>query len=359
MMSHHKIVRIGSKKIGQGEPTYIVFEAGPTHDGLDTAKKLVDVAVMAGADAIKFQIVDVDKLLPDSDVMFSYKRLVDKETGETEDVTESLQKILKRRELSLGEWSQLIAYCSQKGITFFSTVTNEKEIEFLADHNVQMVKICSGDINYHHLLKKVSEYDWVIQLDTGSSTLGDIEAAVNIIENCCKKNIIINHCPSGYPARLDSINLRVIPTLLQMFPYPIAFSDHSYGHDMDIAAVSLGANVIEKTICLDRTVRSPEYIMSLEPNDSNKFIQTIRNLEIAFGNSRRVVSETERMNTVNVKRSLFSSITIAKGDILTQDMIEYCRPGDGIPVDMDHWLLGRKAKVEIPAKIKLSFSFFS
>ncbi|MCP3930807.1 MAG: N-acetylneuraminate synthase, partial [Bacteroidetes bacterium] len=348
-MNNKKIIRMGSKRIGQGEATYIVFEAGPTHDGLETAKKLVDVAVSAGADAIKFQIIDAEKIVPDPDVMFSYKRLVSTETGETEDVIESLQEILKRRELSLDEWSDLISYCNKNNITFFSTVSNEKEIEFLVAHKVQMVKICSGDVNYHHLLRKVAEYDWVIQLDTGASSLGDIETAVNVLENRGVDNIIINHCPSGYPARLESINLRVITTLQNMFSHPVAFSDHSYGQDMDIAAVTLGANIIEKTICLDRTVRSPEYIMSLEPDDSKQFINAIRELEIAFGNSRRIVSEGESMNTINARRSLFSSKVIKKGEILTQDMIEYCRPGNGIPADMDHLVLGREVKDDITA----------
>ncbi|MCP3932995.1 MAG: N-acetylneuraminate synthase, partial [Bacteroidetes bacterium] len=331
----------------------------PTHDGLETAKKLVDVAVSAGADAIKFQIIDAEKIVPNSDVMFSYKRLVSTETGETEDIIESLQKILKRRELTLNEWSDLISYCNKNNITFFSTVSNEKEIEFLAAHKVPMVKICSGDVNYHHLLKKVSEYDWTIQLDTGASSLGDIESAVNVLEKCGNNNIIINHCPSGYPARLESINLQVIRTLQHMFPYPVAFSDHSYGQDMDIAAVTLGANVIEKTICLDRTVRSPEYIMSFEPDDSNKFVKAIRELEIAFGSSRRIISEEESTNSVNARRSLFSSRIIKKGEILTQEMIEYCRPGDGIPADMDYLVIGCEAKIKIPVKSKLSFSFFN
>jgi N,N'-diacetyllegionaminate synthase len=341
MKMNHKKIQIGEKTVGPGHPVYIVFEAGPTHDGIRTAKKLVDVAAEAGADAIKFQILDAKKIVSSRDVVFSYTRLVDKETGQTEQVNEPLLDILQRREMAFKEWEELIRYCQKKGIEFFSTASNIKELEFMNTQKVQMVKICSGDLNYHYFLRQAASYDWIVQIDTGSSSIGEVEAAVDVLESCACDRIIINHCPSGYPAWLGGINLRVITTLLQMFPCPVAFSDHSTGHDMDIAAVVLGANMIEKTITTDRTIRSPEHIMSLEPDEAADFVQTIRDLEVALGNKRRVVSQEEKDKRLVSRRSLFSARDLKKGEKLSQDMLAYSRPGNGIPADMDVYVLGR------------------
>ena len=347
-----------NRYIGPNQPVYIVFEAGPTHDGLETAKKLVDVAASAGADAIKFQILDARKIVSSRDVMFTYNVLVNKETGETEEVTESLLDILLRRELTRDEWTELINYCRSKGIAFFSTATTEDELEFLYSNNVKMVKICSGDVNYHYFLRLAAKYDWIVQIDTGSSTLGEIEAAVNVLEESGCEKIIINHCPSGYPARLDAINLRVLNTLQSMFPYPIAFSDHSPGRDMDIAAVALGANMIEKTITLDRTTRSPEHTMSLEPDEAKGFVRAIREIEVALGHKRRIMTEEEAKKRLVARRSLFAARNLKKGERLQQDMIEYRRPGDGIPAHLDYLVLGKKVRKNIKCGQKLLFSDF-
>ena len=353
-----KTIQIGTKQIGPEFPVYIVFEAGPTHDGIETAKKLVDVAVTAGADAIKFQILKADKIVSSRDVLFTYGRLVDVKTGESEEVTEPLLDILKRREMLPEEWIELIQYCRNCGIEFFSTATDEEELDFLYANDVKTVKICSGDVNYHYFIKKASAYDWCIQLDTGCSSLGDIESAVNLIEGQSCRSIILNHCPSGYPASVEGINLRVISTLQQMFPYPVAFSDHSTGHDMDVAAVAMGANMIEKTISLDRTIRSPEHIMSLLPQEATGFVEVIRDLETALGNTRRVLRADEEEKQVAIRRSLFAARNLEKNERLTQDMIIYARPGDGIPADMDINVMGRILKRDVPANEKLRYEDF-
>ena len=169
----------------------------------------------------------------------------------------------------------------------------------------QSVKIASADLNHYPLLRKVARTGLNIQLDTGNGSLGEMEAAVDIIRREGNENIIIHHCPSGYPARLQSINLRVITTLRQMFPYPIAYSDHTPGWDMDIAAVTLGASLVEKTITLDRTTRSVEHIMSLEPPQMREFIKAIRDLEIALGSPRRVMHADEIKKRQANRRSMY------------------------------------------------------
>lgn len=334
----------------------IVFEAGPTHDGFDTACTLIDVAVEAGADAIKFQTLDAERLVPDPDTMFTYKSLLNKETGETETVTESLQAILKRRELSVDEWRKIGTYCQSKGILFFSTASNKEELDLLHEIGVDCVKIASGDINYHHFLRQAATYPWSVQIDTGSATVAEVEQAVDVLERAGCSRIIINHCPSGYPARLDSINLRVIKTLKSMFPYPVAFSDHTPGATMDIAAIALGADMIEKTITLDRLIRSPEHVMSLEPHEAAGFVKTIREVETGLGQPRRIMTAEEISVPPVVRRSVIAAVDIAAGDTISQDMLDYARPGDGIPAHMDGLVLGRKAVTSICKGEKLSLS---
>lgn len=331
-------VRNQTKKVG------IVFEAGPTHDGLQTAKALVDMAADAGADAIKFQVIDAKKIVPSRDTLFTYEVLKNRDTGERESVTESLQEILSRRELKFGEWIELIEYCRSRGVVFFATVSNSDEMRLLADAGCACVKICSGDINYHHLLRQAATYPWAVQIDTGSATIGEVEQAVDVLEMAGCRNIIINHCPSGYPAHLESINLRVIQTLRRMFPYPVAFSDHTPGATMDIAAVALGVDMLEKTITLDRCIRSPEHIMSLEPDEAGRFIQTIREVETALGSPRRIMTPAERARPSVARRSVIAARDIDAGEALTQDMLDYARPGDGLPPNLDYLLLGRRLR---------------
>lgn len=326
-------------------PVFIVFEAGPTHDGFETACRLVDVAVEAGADAVKFQTVNAMRLVPDPETMFTYRALIDKQTGESVEVSESLQKILLRRELSREEWQKLGQYCKGKGINFFSTASNLEELELLYGIGVDCVKIASGDINYHYFLRQAAKYPWIVQIDTGSATVGEVEEAVDVLERAGCKRIIINHCPSGYPARLDGINLRMLQTLKHMFPYPIAFSDHTPGGTMDVAAVSLGADMIEKTITLDRLIRSPEHIMSLEPEEAAGFVQMIRDVEQALGGGRKRLTDKELKTPSVARRSIVAAQDLPQDTILTQDMFEYARPGGGVPAHQDFLLLGKKLRV--------------
>lgn len=163
-------------------------------------------------------------------------------------------------------------------------------LPLLWELGVECVKICSADINYHYLLREAAKYDWIVQIDTGGATIAEVEQAIFVLEEAKCNKIIINHCPSGYPAHLESINLNVLTTLKQMFDYPVAFSDHNPGAAMDIAAAALGVNMLEKTITLDKTIKSPEHIMSLEPDEVLNFVQTIRNVETALGTKRRFMS---------------------------------------------------------------------
>ena len=321
---------VGGKKIGDKEPCFITFEAGPTHNGLESAIRLVTYAADAGADAIKFQILDPDRLVADKKQLFSYEVLIDAATGKTETVAEPLYDILCRRALTQEEWKKLKRHSESLGLAFFATVGFDDEIELLQELKCDSIKIASADVNHWPLIRKAARTGMYIQLDTGNASIGEIEEAVDIIVSEGNTNIIIHNCPSGYPARLESINLNLIPMLKQLFRYPVGFSDHTPGWDMDIAAVALGANLVEKTITEDRTTRSVEHIMSLDPSDMHAFVQKIRELEIALGSSRRILHPAEIAKRKAIRRSAFLKMPVSEGQPVKTAQIEFKRPGYGI-----------------------------
>jgi N,N'-diacetyllegionaminate synthase len=326
-------VRIGPSELGDGAPVFIVFEAGPTHDGIESAKALVSHAARTGAHAIKFQVCDPDRLIADRKQPFSYDVLVDRESGRTETIVEPLYDILMRRVLTMDQWRELKAHSDKEGLAFFATATFDDEVALLAQLGCHSIKIASADVNHYPLIRLAARTGMCLQIDTGNSSLGEIEAAVDVIRAEGNENIIIHQCPSGYPAHLDSINLRIIETLRQMFPYPIAFSDHTPGATMDIAAVAVGANLVEKTITLDRTTRSVEHVMSLEPAEMAQFVQTIADLQRALGTPRRIMHEAERKHRLAIRRSVFLDAPVKEGQRLRDAKILFRRPGFGFTPD--------------------------
>jgi len=335
-------VTFGNRQVGGAAPCFITFEAGPTHNGLESAKRLVTLAAEAGGDAVKFQILDPDRLVADKALPFSYEVLVDRATGATETVTEPLYDILARRAMSHDEWRGLKRHADQCGVAFFATVGFPDEIDLLEELNCDSIKIASADVNHLPLIRRAAKSGMCLQLDTGNSSIGEIEAAVDLIRETGNDNIIIHHCPSGYPARLESINLNVIPTLKRMFPYPIAYSDHTPGSEMDVAALALGADLIEKSITEDRTTRSIEHIFSLEPADMASFLRTIREVEQAMGTTRRVLHPEEKKKRLAARRSIYAAYDLKVGQKLSEADFDYRRPGYGIAPDQIDRLIGRQ-----------------
>lgn len=350
------LVDLAGRQVGDGHPCFIVYEAGPTHDSLSSAKKLVQMAADAGADAVKFQLVDPDRLVADKQQLFSYDVLVDRETGKTETVSEPLYDILCRRVLSPDEWRELKRFSDELGLAFFVTVNFDEDLDFVRDMKCDSLKIASADVTHLPLIRKAARTGVCIQLDTGNSTLGEIEMAVDAILAEGNANVIIHQCPSGYPARLESINLRVIPTLKQMFGCPVAYSDHTPGWDMDVAALVIGANMVEKTISADRTTPSVEHIMSLEPPELEQFVSVIRDVEIALGSPRRLMDDEEREKRLAIRRSVFLSGDVQAGSRLSQAAVEFRRPGFGLPPDQYERLGDAEFRHDLPAghMIKIS-----
>lgn len=349
-------VQIANRIIGDGHPCFVTFEIGPTHNGLESAKRLIKYSADSGADAVKFQIFDPDRLVADKKQLFSYGVLKDRATGEVEIIEEPLYDILKRRCLSHEEWRQLKAYCDVVNVAFFSTVAFDEDIDLLVDLGCHSIKIASADVNHVPLLRRAAKTGMCIQIDTGMASLGEIESAVNVIRGEGNENIIIHQCPSGYPARLESINLNIIRTLRQMFPYPVAFSDHTPGNEMDIAAVALGANLVEKTVTEDRMTRSVEHVMSIEPHEMKRFVQTLREVEIAMGSGRRILHPEEESKRTAIRRSAFLRQAAKTGQMLSVCDIEFRRPGFGIPPDRFEEVVGAKIRRDLPAGHMLGMS---
>ena len=337
----NKVIHIGNVEVGDHAPCFITFEAGPTHQGLESAKLLAKYAKEAGGSAIKFQVFDPMRLVADPDLPFTYQVLADKKSGALETVTESLRDILARRQMSHDDWRCLKKYCDSIGISFFGTACFHEDVDFLVEIGCQSIKIASADVDHLSFIRYAAKTGLCIQLDTGMATLGEIELAVDAVRAEGNENIIIHHCPSGYPAHLESINLRTIPTIKRLFGCPVAFSDHSIGWDMDIAALALGANLLEKTITEDRAIRSVEHVMSLEQKDMKKFVDVIREVEIALGAARRGLTQVEKDKRKNVRRSLYLKKDYPSGHFLTEADIDYRRPGSGITPDRLQEVLNR------------------
>lgn len=340
---------LGPRSIGDGNPCFIVYEAGPTHNGLESAKDLVRMAAEAGADAVKFQIFDPDRLVADRKQLFSYEVLADRASGRTETVSEPLYDILCRRSMPRANWEALKNYSDSLGLAFFSTAGFEDDVDFLARIGCHSVKIASADINHFPLMTYAAKTGMSVQIDTGNATLGEVEAAVDAIRATGNDQIVIHHCPSGYPARLESIHLRIIPTLKMMFPVPIAFSDHTPGWDMDVAAIALGANMVEKTITHDRTTRSVEHQFSLEPADMHGFVKAVRELETALGKSRKEMTREEMTNRMKVRRSAHIKRAVKAGEALSLELIDFRRPGHGIGPHEYESYLGMRFATDLPA----------
>jgi len=288
--------------------------------------------------------------------MFEYEVLINRETGETEKISEPLYDLLERRSLNKEQWIELKKYAGHRNLAFFATIGFEEEIDLIEEIGCHSIKIASADVNHIPLIRKAAKTGLCIQLDTGNSTLGEIEQAVDCILREDNQNIIIHQCPSGYPAHLTSINLRIIQTLKTMFELPVAFSDHTPGWDMDIAAVALGANLIEKTITEDRTTRSVEHIMSIEPDDMVRFIKVIRDLEVALGSSRRIMCPEELIKRNKIRRSVYLVEDVKADQTLGNVKVDFRRPGDGIAPDTYEGLTNARFARDLPAGKKLKLT---
>lgn len=334
-----KIVKIGNKTVGDGNPCFLSVEPGATHTGLESAKKLAKAAKDAGVDAVKFQTLDTDELVSDQ----GKQQMIDYKTKEGW-TKESIYEALKRRELSFDEWRELKKYCDKIGILFISAPSGPETVDLLAEINVAAIKVMKSDVNNRYLIKLIAEKQLPVILDAREK-FQDVEAAIKICEDVGNEQIIIMHCPSGYPVEHAGIHLSVIPYIKGIFGRPVAYSDHSMGDFMNYAALGMGVNFIEKTISLDRNTDAVEHFMSLEPVELKTFVERVRNVEQAFGNPRVIFNSRVKAEH---RRSIITKKEIQCGEIFTLDDITFKRPGTFLSAERYEEVLGKKATRSIP-----------
>jgi len=339
-MVRHKKIKIGNRWIGEEQPCFIIAEAGVNHNGnLDLAKKLIDTAKDAGADAVKFQTFKAENMVTKHVEMAEYqKRNTKKE--------ESQFEMIKKLELRYEDFEELKNYCDKKGIMFLSTPHSPDAINFL-ESLVPVYKVGSGDLTNLPFLEKLAEKRKPIILSTGMATLDEIEEAVETVKNNGCSEIVLLQCVTSYPARIEDINLRAIQTLKQAFQLPVGFSDHTLSVVIPAAAVAMGACVIEKHFTLDKNLLGPDHKASLEPKELKEMIKNIREAEKAMGDGiKRPTAEEEEIKKI-VRKSIVAKVDILERSTITRDMLEIKRPGTGIPPKYIDMIVGKKAKEDI------------
>ena len=325
--------------------TIIVFEAGATHNGLSSAKKLIDIAVFAGADAVKFQNIEhYTDIVYDRNIKFEYEYLIKKNNKpQIRKYKENYYQIIQRRCLTEKNWLKVIRYARKKRIEIFFSCPNIKSLEFCRKNKIPSIKFPSLDINNHERIKELKGYNFIIQIDTGLATISEIKNTIKKIKNQKNnKQLIVHHCPTGYPAKLHNINLKMIGSLNKIKNIITAFSDHSPSFETSILALAAGAKLIEKTITLNKFTRSPEHIMSLEKKEAKIFVENIRRIEIIMGRSDRKISKVLNNKRNKWSRSLHIDQDVKKGQKLLNTKFSFKIPGYGIQPNEYKYLLNKK-----------------
>lgn len=306
------------------EHVFIIAEAGDNHNGkFELALQLVDKAVEAGADCVKFQTFVTENVVS----KFAEKAEYQKEnTGADENQYEMIKKL----ELSFDQFREIQAYCQKKGIIFLSTPFDLDSIDFLQEINIPFWKIPSGEITNLPYLIRIAKTGKDIILSTGMSTMEEIANALDILKSNGAGNITLLHCNTEYPTPYEDVNLRAMKTLKDTFQIPVGYSDHTQGIEVPIAAVASGACVIEKHFTLDKTMEGPDHKASLEPDELKNMVSAIRNIEKAMGAKEKFPTKSEKKNITIARKSIVAKCDIKKGEKLTEDNLYVKRPGDGI-----------------------------
>lgn len=319
----------------------IIAEAGVNHNGsLDIAKLLVDKAVAAGVDIIKFQTFKAERLVSKSAKQAEYQK---KNIGSNAD--DSQYNMLKKLELSEHDHQELMAYCKERGIRFFSTAFDLESIDYLHSLNLGLWKVPSGEITNYPYLKKIAQYHEPVILSTGMCEMADVRSAMNVLINngVQRDQITILHCNTEYPTPYEDVNLRAMLELQKEFQCKVGYSDHTKGIVVPIAAVAMGASVIEKHFTLNRNMEGPDHKASLEPDELIEMVNAIRSIEQALGSGKKVVSSSERKNIAIARKSIVAACPIKKGEVLTEQNVTVKRPGTGISPMLWEEVIGTKA----------------
>lgn len=334
-------IKIGNKLVGNNEPCLISLEPSATYSNLDEAKEMVKAVALAGADAIKFQTYtpgDADRIMGKKDITVDF-------TTATGKKQELVYDALKRRELTKDAWRELVKYAKELNLAFITAPVFSETIDFIVDIKVDAIKVSKGDINNVLFIEQIAQTKLPVILD-GREKFDDIDRAVKICEKNGNRQIIIMHCPSGYPAENSGVHLKAISAIREKYEYPVGFADHSPGDIMNYAAIGLGASMLEKTIAIDKTAEHVEHFMSLELDEIKDFVKNIRTIEAAMGDPNILLkSRVEE----SAKRSLVAKKDVKKGEKITVDALDFRRPGDaGISVADGFTILNKTATIDIP-----------
>lgn len=303
----------------------IIAEAGVNHNGsMEMAEQLIDAAAFAGVDYVKFQTFKTEKLVTKEAKQAEYQH--------RNAADDSQYAMLKKLELSEAQHEELIAYCKEKGVKFLSTAFDMESVEYLHSLKLGLWKIPSGEITNYPYLKAIALYGEPVILSTGMCEMVDVQNAVDVLcKNGLKKEqITVLHCNTEYPTPIQDVNLRAMQEIKDAIGVKVGYSDHTQGIEVPIAAVALGAEVIEKHFTLDRTLSGPDHKASLEPNELKAMVDAIRNIEQALGDGQKHVSESERKNMAIARKSIVAARDIKQGEALTEGNLCVKRPGNGI-----------------------------
>ena len=321
--------------------TIIIAEAGVNHNGdIRIAKQLVDAAAMAGADYVKFQTFKTEELVSKDARKAAYQQ---RNISSTEDPSQ--YSMLKKLELSREHHCELVTYCNLKRIKFLSTPFDLSSIEFLASLHLGLWKIPSGEITNYPYLKRIALWHEPVIFSTGMCEMTDIEEAMKVLlrNGLTKEQLIVLHCNTEYPTPMRDVHLHAMKTIADQLGVKVGYSDHTLGIEIPIAAVALGACVIEKHFTLDREMDGPDHKASLEPKELAQMVSAIRNVEKALGGTEKKISASEEKNRCIVRKSIVAACDIKKGDVFTEENLTVKRPGDGIsPMQWEH-VLGKEA----------------
>ena len=321
--------------------TLIIAEAGVNHNGsIELAKKLIDKAAEAGVDIVKFQTFKSEKLVTKTAKQADYQQ-----KNLQGSAGDSQLAMLKKLELSVEDHYVLIEYCKKLGIRFLSTAFDFDSIDFLHSLNLGVWKIPSGEITNYPYLRKIAQYGEPVILSTGMSEMSDIAASIQVLMKfgLRKDQIIVLHCNTEYPTPFQDVNLEAMDALRKEFGVEVGYSDHTKGIEVPIAAVALGATVIEKHFTLDKNMDGPDHKASLEPDELKAMVSAIRNIEQAIGTGVKTASASEKKNIGVVRKSIVAACPIKKGDTFTEENLTVKRPGTGISPMRWEEVIGKKA----------------
>lgn len=346
-------IDVGGRAVGPGRPCFVIAEAGVNHDGRpEVAHELIDVAAQSGADAVKFQTFKTERLVTANAPKAAYQL-------QTTNASESQYAMLRRLELTADTHREIAEHCAHRRIMFMSTPFDEDSADLLESLGVPAFKIGSGEVTNLPLLSHVARKGRPIILSTGMASLGEVEAAVRAIESEGNPRLVLLHCVSNYPADPRDVNLRAMETLARAFKVPVGYSDHTLGADVAIAAVALGACIIEKHFTLDRNAAGPDHRASASPDELKSLIQSIRTVEAALGHGRKQPAPSEAATATAARRSLVALHDIPPGVALTEDMIAIKRPGTGLAPALRPYLVGRVVRTHVPAGALLTLEMLS